>query len=353
MRYSGFDYAGRPESRRRQPATDRQRLAGVLPALEGPDARRAVLGAFANACAISDHLFDVHAFTDSAFKGDVPILTIPGASCPGQNTLVASHPDSTPALNTGNGSTYDDTSGVTMGMGETMGLAAWWQRNRTWPTARTASGSSTPRRSASTAPTTTPPTSSHQARRASTCSWPTWTRTGWSTPPIRSGARTRPTTRARGTRHQRVADQGLLAVGLQRRQEPARPERGDQGEHGQDRRFRAALADSVRQAFIDQGAKYAGKVPLADGTTAKVYSPGDIPGKSPVQDDVLGRTDQVPFVAQGIPGFGVLGAYDSEPNQNPAAGLGRWRRSATARCSRSRSRPGTTPRATTSPTSTR
>ena len=86
--------------------------------------------------------------------------------------------------------------------------------------------------------------------------------------------------------------------------------------------FRAALADSVRQAFIDQGAKYAGKVPLADGTTAKVYNPGDIPGKSPVQDDVLGRTDQVPFVAQGIPGFGVLGAYDTEPNQNPAAGLG-------------------------------
>src|SRR5256885_8756366 len=131
MRYSGFD--GPPGDM--NPADGNQ-----PPTVNGwqeffqhwkdqmRDAR--VLGTFANAGAISDHLFGIQT---APFKGNVPILTIPGASCPGQNTLVASHPDSTPALNTGNGSTYDDTSGVTMGMGETKGLAAWWQRNGTWP----------------------------------------------------------------------------------------------------------------------------------------------------------------------------------------------------------------------------
>jgi len=31
----------------------------------------------------------------------------------------------------------------------------------------------------------------------------------------------------------------------------------------------------------------------------------------------VGRTDQVPFVSLGIPGYGVLGAYDSTPTENP------------------------------------
>ena len=31
----------------------------------------------------------------------------------------------------------------------------------------------------------------------------------------------------------------------------------------------------------------------------------------------MGRTDQVPFVSLGIPGYGVLGAYDSTPTENP------------------------------------
>jgi len=35
-----------------------------------------------------------------------------------------------------------------------------------------------------------------------------------------------------------------------------------------------------------------------------------------VQDDTVGRTDQVPFLQLGIPGYGVLGAYDSNAKEN-------------------------------------
>jgi hypothetical protein len=35
--------------------------------------------------------------------------------------------------NLGNGSPYDDTSGVTMGMAECRALLHWWQANGTWP----------------------------------------------------------------------------------------------------------------------------------------------------------------------------------------------------------------------------
>ncbi|MDX6637784.1 MAG: trimeric autotransporter adhesin, partial [Solirubrobacterales bacterium] len=87
-------------------------------------------------------------------------------------------------------------------------------------------------------------------------------------------------------------------------------------------RFRTALDAEVRHAFADLGAKYGFKTPIAGGASVAAYRPGDVDAKSPVKDDTLGRTDQVPFVAKGIPGFGVLGAYDSAANQNPAYGLG-------------------------------
>jgi hypothetical protein len=41
------------------------------------------------------------------------------------------------------------------------------------------------------------------------------------------------------------------------------------------------------------------------------YSQDDIARYSPVVDDALGRTDQVSFINRGIPGYGIVGAYDS------------------------------------------
>jgi len=46
------------------------------------------------------------------------------------------------------------------------------------------------------------------------------------------------------------------------------------------------------------------------------YLPSDIPKYSPVVDDNTGRTDQVSFIRDwGIPGYGIIGAYDTSTNQ--------------------------------------
>ena len=85
--------------------------------------------------------------------------------------------------------------------------------------------------------------------------------------------------------------------------------------------FRAALAASVSSAFATLGKKYGFRVPLENpienGATVPAYRQSDIARFSPVQDDTLGRTDQVPFVALGIPGYGIVGAFDSDATDNP------------------------------------
>jgi hypothetical protein len=90
-------------------------------------------------------------------------LTLPGATCPGQRVLLAAHPDGTPVSptivgevnnptgslssadgfgagrrtltlsNIANGGAYDDTSGVTMTMGEYQALLRWYSSNGTYP----------------------------------------------------------------------------------------------------------------------------------------------------------------------------------------------------------------------------
>src|SRR4051812_8536317 len=286
-----------------------------------------VLGSFADPGSISDHPFDIHVFVDQSpqppFQGDVPILTIPGASCPGQNTLVASHPDSTPALNTGNGSTYDDTSGVTMGMGETKGMAAWWQRSGTWPDRTYRLGLFDAEEVGLDGSYYYAANLIPQGNTGQYVLVANMDQNGMEYPAYPLG-RTN-TTYNPGPWHTNINASPIKDFSLpdyNDGKDPPGPNAAIAGNLANIQHFRAALADSVRQAFLDQGAEYGNKVPLFDGSTAKVYDPADIPGKSPVQDDTLGRTDQVPFVAQGIPGFGVLGAYDTEPNQNPAARLG-------------------------------
>ena len=90
-------------------------------------------------------------------------VTVPGATCPGQRVLLAAHPDGTPVSptivgevnnptgstsgvngfgagrrtltlsNIANGGAYDDTSGVTMTMGEYQALLRWYSINGTYP----------------------------------------------------------------------------------------------------------------------------------------------------------------------------------------------------------------------------
>jgi hypothetical protein len=97
--------------------------------------------------------------------------------------------------------------------------------------------------------------------------------------------------------------------------------------------FRGAIADSVTQAFQVLGQKYnfsmplenplrldqVGSTPVDPSTqTVPAYTPEDQQKYSPVIDDGLGRTDQVSFINRGIPGYGIVGAFDS--STNPAVG---------------------------------
>ncbi len=94
--------------------------------------------------------------------------------------------------------------------------------------------------------------------------------------------------------------------------------------------FRDATAAAVGQAFQDLGQKYNFSMPLENplrldqvGSTpidpnpgpVPAYLPSDIPKYSPVVDDNTGRTDQVSFIRDwGIPGYGIIGAYDTSTN---------------------------------------
>jgi hypothetical protein len=94
--------------------------------------------------------------------------------------------------------------------------------------------------------------------------------------------------------------------------------------------FRDATAQSVSQAFQVLGQKYNFSMPLENPlrldqvgstpvnpnpTSVPAYLQSDIPKYSPVVDDNLGRTDQVSFIRDwGIPGYGVVGAYDTSTN---------------------------------------
>ena len=94
--------------------------------------------------------------------------------------------------------------------------------------------------------------------------------------------------------------------------------------------FRDATAAAVSEAFQVLGQKYNFSMPLENplrldqvGSTpvdpgpqsVPAYLQSDIPTYSPVVDDNTGRTDQVSFIRDwGIPGYGIIGAYDTSTN---------------------------------------
>ncbi len=274
---------------------------------------------FARAINVSDHLFWPNVFggPNTPYQGDVRVATIPGQACPGEVALVAGHPDSTPLLNTGNGSTYDDTSGVTMGMGELQGLAHWWSANDAWP-ARTIKVALFDAEeiglegSQYYADNLIPP--GPQGRYVLVANmdqngmeypaYPegttnsTWTPGPWYTninaSPIHNFTIYGPNA---NTPPKAIADNMPAIL-----------------------HFRAALDQAVHEAFAVLGARYHFQFPLDNpnehGRVVSAYRPSDIAKYSPVQDDTLGRTDQVPFIQLGIPGYGVLGAYDSNSQED-------------------------------------
>ena len=132
-----------------------------------------VMGPLADYATVSDHYFHRlpeqrtnpnYAF-DTAYPwdSDDAEVTVPGVACAGQRVLLAAHPDGTPVTpaivgevnnpqnstsavfgfgagrrtltlsNVANGGAYDDTSGVTLTMGEYQALLRWYDANGTFP----------------------------------------------------------------------------------------------------------------------------------------------------------------------------------------------------------------------------
>jgi hypothetical protein len=282
-----------------------------------------VMGSFARDLHVDDHDFQASAFfvgPPTPYKSDVRTVTIPGATCPGQTVLVAGHPDSTPFLNTGNGSSYDDTSGITMGMAELKSLSAWWSKHHTWParTFRVAMFDAEETGlygSQYYADHLIPPGPQGKIVLVANMD-----QNGLEYPAHPAGSTQ--TTWGPGFWYTNVNASPIhdfsVYGGKVGHAPPALARNMTAIKH-----FRAALADAVAQTFARLGQKYHYEVPLENpaenGKKVSAYTQSDIAKYSPVQDDTLGRTDQVPFVAQGIPGYGIVGAYDSNDQDNPLA----------------------------------
>src|SRR5213078_3088083 len=266
----------------------------------------------------SDHYFqsgDLFGAPGTAppFESNVAEVTLPGSTCPGERTLFAAHPDSTPGLNTHNGSAYDDTSGVTMGMAEFRALLHWYSANGTWPTRTVKTGLFG---SAYYADNLIPEGPQGQYKLVANMdqngleypayhfgtqhytSNPTGTTGPWRTN-INASPLQKPPTNVYSD-----ADWARIQANMPAIQH-----------------FRSALRDSVQEAFTVLGAKHHNQITLENafenGAKVPAYTTAEMQQYSTPQDDTLGRTDQVPFVAQGIPGYGVLGAFDSTDTENP------------------------------------
>jgi PKD domain-containing protein/peptidase M28-like protein len=273
---------------------------------------------------IADHYFQSGTLfgvpgTAPPFDSDVAEVTIPGATCPGQRVLLAAHPDSTPGLNQHNGSAYDDTSGVTMGMAELSGLLHWYAANHTWPARTIKVGLFDAEETGLYGSQYYADNLIPDGPQGQYVLVANMDQNGMEYPAFHLG-----------TSHYTSDPTG--GSGPWRTNINASPLKENDIYTGDDwkriqanmpaiQHFRDALDQSVSEAFDVLGRQHGFKVPLENpvenGATAPAYSQADRLKYSPVQDDTLGRTDQVPFVARGIPGFGVLGAYDSNDQENP------------------------------------
>jgi hypothetical protein len=276
-----------------------------------------VMGRFAPDLHVDDHDFSTGL---SAFDSDVRTVTIPGATCPGQSVVIAGHPDSTPGANTGNGSSYDDTSGITMGMTELKAMTAWWTKHHTWPTrtfrvAMFDAEETGLNGSYYYAGHLIPPGPQGKIVLVANMD-----QNGIEYPAHPAGSTQ--TTFGPGFWYTNVNASPLKDYSVYTKNgKPGPRPAAFQDNLAAITHFRAALADAVRQAFNVLGAKYHHSIPLENplegGKTVPAYELSDIPKYTPVQDDTLGRTDQVPFVQLGIPGYGIVGAFDSDAQDNP------------------------------------
>ncbi|HLW16572.1 MAG TPA: PKD domain-containing protein [Actinomycetota bacterium] len=277
-----------------------------------------VMGSFSRFVHYQDHLFWSLGKGVTPYQSNVASVTIPGAACPGQVALVAGHPDSTPGANTGNGSTYDDTSGVVMGIGELSALTRWWEQSGTWPTrtikvALFDAEETGLNGSAYYASHLIPP-----GPQGSYILVANMDQNGLEYPAYPAG-----TTQTTFGPHPWYTNVNASPMHFPNSIYTGAAQKAIQSNMAAVVHFRSALAQEVSIAFQEQGEKYGFSLPLENpiegGRSVPAYHQSDIALYSPVQDDTLGRTDQVPFIQLGIPGYGLVGAYDSNAQDNPTA----------------------------------
>jgi hypothetical protein len=323
---------------------------------------RRAMGPMADYVRVADHYFrvafpgfgkQVYGVTEMPYDSDVAEVTIPGATCPGQRVLFAGHPDGTPAAgrlvahlidqgnfteamsvlyssNLGNGSAYDDTSGVAMGMAEFQALLKWWQTNGTWPVRTVKIGLFDAEETGLNGSFYYAANLIPKGPQGRYVLVANMDQNGMEYPAYHWG-----------TDHylNNLRGGGVGPWYTNINASPLHPNavypansqawKNIKANLPAVKRFRSALSDSVREAFRVLGAEYDHRVPLENPLiiatlgklnskrSARAYTSGDQKRYSPVQDDKVGRTDQVPFVSLGVPGYGVLGAYDSNPKENP------------------------------------
>jgi PKD domain-containing protein len=322
-------------------------------------------GSLAGFATATDHYF--RRAGGYRFDSDDAEVTIPGATCPGQRVLLASHPDETPVSNDivglidsgttsgitgfgaarrhitqsnlGNEGAYDGLSGVAVTLGEYKALIDWYDANKTYPK-RTLKVALLDARqklregSSYYADKLIPAGPQGQyvlfanmdslgldypARHLGTEFF--WNNvTGGGVGPWFTFVKATPTAPNGAYRNTGAGSPGAKIA----------------ANSAAIAQFRTDLQGAVAAGFAQQGAKYAFSVPLENPLrynqtgqapnpysgvvpTRPAYSAADQAQFSPVRDDTDAVEDEQAFFNRGIPGFTVGGAKDSNSDENPYA----------------------------------
>jgi hypothetical protein len=327
----------------------------------------AAMGDMARFATASDHYFRRPG--GYRFDSNDAEVTIPGAACPGQRVLLAAHPDNVPVpssvasdiatgsvhgnpsfesarrkftlSNLGNGGAYDDTSGVAMTMAEYQALLRWYAANGTWPsrTLKVALLDAHQDRPQSPSDAGAEYYVGHLIPRGPQGQYSLFANmdmNGLEYPAYHWGTEFYLNDLQNGgvgPWFTNIAATPLAPNAVYPDRGPGSPWANIAANLPAVRAFRGALESAVTSAFQTLGQKYdfsvplenplrydqPGQVPLSPPTPVvkPAYTPSDQARYSPVRDDAIGRFDQVAFLSRGIPGYDVLGAFDSNGDENP------------------------------------
>ena len=320
------------------------------------------LAAFATA---SDHYF--RRSGGYRFDSDDAEVTIPGATCPGQRVLLASHPDETPVptdivgkinsgttdsitgfgaarreitdSNLGNEGAYDGLSGVAVTLAEYHALLQWYEANNTYPKRTlkvTLLDANQKQREGSEYYAGNLIPAGPQGQYVLFANMDSL---GLDYPARHLGTEffwNNITGGGVGPWFTNIKQTPSAPNGAYRDSGAGSPGANIAANSAAINQLHGNLQSAVSAGFAQQGAKYAFSVPLENplrynqtGQAPNPYS-GVVPVKpaysaadqtqySPVRDDTDAVADEQAFFDKGIPGFTVSGVKDSNADDNPYA----------------------------------